>query len=96
MAITVPTVLSAWIWRFSSRLRTIAFSGGLKHRPATSTSWCSKRGSRESVKDILQVWLALRRYTRRMVVSFRPKCAASVRVLQCVTALSARRLAVVP
>ena len=35
---------SAWIWLFSSKLNTAAFSGGSRYRPTTSMSFSSKRG----------------------------------------------------
>ena len=36
---------SAWIWLFSSKLNTAAFSGGSRYRLTTSMSFSSKRGS---------------------------------------------------
>lgn len=40
---------TAWIWLFSSMHSTIAFSGGLRYTPTTSTSFSSKSGSPESL-----------------------------------------------
>ena len=42
---------SAWIWLFSSTHSTTAFSGGLWYSPTTSTTFSTKNGSVDSLKE---------------------------------------------
>src|SRR5712691_9043030 len=41
---------NAWIWHFSSSDKTIAFAGGCRYKPVTSSSFSAKRGSLLSLK----------------------------------------------
>ncbi len=67
---------------------TIAFSGGFRYRPTTSTSFSSKRMSLESLKVLTLCGLSPRADQIRCTVAGETPCAfASDRQLQCVSPL---------
>src|SRR5262245_12557244 len=49
---------SAWIWDFSWKQDTTAFSGGLWYRPTTSTTFSTNSGSEESLKPSVRCGLS--------------------------------------
>src|SRR5665811_2430411 len=72
----------AWHWVFSSKLNTAARAGGFIYRPTTSTSFSSKCGSLETLKEStrqgLRLWSA---HTRAIASLPIPKRLANDRVV---------------
>jgi hypothetical protein len=77
---------SAWIWDFSSTQSTIAFSGGCKYNPTTSTTFASSCGSVENRNDSARHGATpYSRHARATVASPIFKCLPNSRLDQCVT-----------
>src|SRR5712691_9043029 len=74
---------NAWIWHFSSSDKTIAFAGGCRYKPVTSSSFSAKRGSLLSLKLLTRCgFKPCARQIRPTVDALTPTAGANVRVLQ--------------
>ena len=77
---------SAWIWDFSSVHSTTAFSGGLWYSPTTSTTFSTKNGSADSLKESCRCGLRSNFFQiRPMVDLLSPECLAIEARDQCVS-----------
>lgn len=71
----------------SSMQSTIAFCGGARYKPTTSVTFPTSSGSVENRNDSLrQGWIPASRQIAATLASPMPRCLASSRVDQCVTA----------
>src|SRR5450755_4245037 len=61
---------SAWIWLFSSTHSTTAFSGGSWYSPTTSTTFSTKNGSVDSLKESCRCGLRSNLFQIRPTVDF--------------------------
>jgi hypothetical protein len=72
---------SAWIWLFSPTHSATASSGGLWYSPPTSTTFSTKNGPADSLKDSCRCGLRSNFFQIRPMVDFGPasRCAANWR-----------------